>query len=79
MVWQLLQVRHLEAIPLIMIGPMWQDLVAWANRYMIEGESLLADRDDLKIPYCVNTVSEAIEIIKTAQQKWLSNQSETVN
>ncbi len=79
MIWQLLQVRHLEAIPLIMIGPMWQDLVTWATRYMIEGESPLADRDDLNIPYCVNTVSEAIEIIKTAQQEWLMNPSETVN
>jgi len=74
MVWQLLQVRHLEAIPLIMVGPMWRDLVIWANQYMIQGERQLADPSDLKIPYCVDTVSEAVEIVKTAQTQWLMNE-----
>ncbi|MGK7886886.1 MAG: LOG family protein [Crocosphaera sp.] len=73
MVWQLLQVRHLQDIPLIMVGPMWQDLVTWANQYMIKGNTPLADPSDLKIPYCVNTVLEAIEIIAKAQNKWLLN------
>jgi uncharacterized protein (TIGR00730 family) len=73
MVWQLLQVRHLEPIPLIMIGPMWGDLVAWATQYMIQGETLLADPSDLTIPHCVDTVQEAIEIIEKAQNQWLMN------
>ena len=32
MVWQLLQVRHLQDTPLILVGKMWADLVEWAAR-----------------------------------------------
>jgi len=31
MVWQLLQVRHLEKTPLIVVGRMWPGLVEWAR------------------------------------------------
>jgi uncharacterized protein (TIGR00730 family) len=31
MVWQLLQVKHLHATPLILVGKMWADLVEWAR------------------------------------------------
>ncbi len=71
MVWQLLQVRHLQDIPLIMVGPMWRDLVTWATKYMIHGKTQLADPSDLQIPYCVDTVVDAIEIVEKAQTKWL--------
>ena len=71
MVWQLLQVRHLQEIPFVMVGPMWAELVAWARKSMLQGETRLADSDDLTIPYCVDTVPEAIEIIKQSQQQWL--------
>lgn len=71
MVWQLLQVRHLDPIPLIMVGPMWRDLVNWANQYMIQGKTPLADPSDLNIPHCVDTVIEAIEIIEKTKQQWL--------
>ncbi|MDJ0660733.1 MAG: hypothetical protein QNJ42_14780 [Crocosphaera sp.] len=71
MVWQLLQVRQLESIPLIMVGPMWKDLVVWANKYMIQEKTPLADSKDIEIPYCVNTVPEVINIIEKAQQQWL--------
>lgn len=73
MVWQLLQVRHLHDIPLIMVGSMWMDLIAWANRYMIGGENQLVERKDLKIPYCVETVKEAITIIENSHQQWLGS------
>jgi hypothetical protein len=31
MVWQLLQVRHLEKTPLIFVGRMWPGLVEWGR------------------------------------------------
>ena len=70
MIWQLLQVRHLSDIPLIMVGGMWSDLVAWAKKHMIEGESVLANADDMLIPDCVDTVDDAIAILQKSQAQW---------
>lgn len=74
LVWQLLQVRHLTDKPLIMVGQMWSDLVAWAARYMVQGEEKLANCDDLEIPYCVNTIEEAIAILQASQTQWQQRQ-----
>ncbi len=39
MIWQLLQVKHLDdRTPLILIGKMYADLVAWARTYMLRPE-----------------------------------------
>src|ERR1700719_3265013 len=35
MVWQLLQVRHIEDAPLILVGKMWADLVDWARAHLL--------------------------------------------
>jgi uncharacterized protein (TIGR00730 family) len=70
MIWQLLQVRHLDDTPLILVGEMWFDLVNWAKKHMIVAERQLADAADLEIPRCVQTVEEAIAILKTAQVEW---------
>jgi uncharacterized protein (TIGR00730 family) len=74
MVWQLLQVRHLTEKPLVMVGPMWADLVTWATQYMVEGKAELASRDDIKIPQCVNTIEEAIAILQDSQAQWQKRQ-----
>ncbi len=73
MVWQLLQVRHLHNIPFIMVGSMWQELITWANQFMLGGETPLINPTDLQIPYCVDTVTEAIAIIEKSHQQWLNN------
>jgi hypothetical protein len=39
MIWQLLQVRHLQDTPLILVGKMWPGLIDWARSSM-----LLTDR-----------------------------------
>lgn len=70
MIWQLLQVRHLENTPLIVIGSMWYDLVQWAEKYMLQGEYQLASDSDLQIPSCVKTVREAIAILRDSQRQW---------
>jgi hypothetical protein len=70
MIWQLLQVRHLTDIPLIMVGDMWADLIAWSKKHMLEGELSLASPEDIFIPRCVPTVDDAIEIIKKSQAQW---------
>lgn len=63
MVWQLLQVGRLE-VPLILVGPMWRELVSWAHQQMTEGSFELASPKDMEIPRCVDTVDEAAELIE---------------
>ena len=36
MIWQLLQVRHVNDVPLILVGKRWKELVEWAARSMLD-------------------------------------------
>lgn len=63
MIWQLCQVRHIRTVPLIFIGEMWQELVEWARRHMLDGDRALLAPGDLEIPHCVDTVEEACALI----------------
>ena len=36
MIWQLLQVRHVNDVPLIMVGKMWKEFVGWAATSMLD-------------------------------------------
>jgi predicted Rossmann-fold nucleotide-binding protein len=64
MVWQLLQVRHLDDVPLILVGKMWRELVDWASRNMTGGEEILASPHDIAIPVCVDTIDEAMALLE---------------
>ncbi len=64
MIWQLCQVRHVRDLPLIFVGEMWRELVEWAKRHMLDDDRHLASPEDLEIPHTVDTVEEAIAIIK---------------
>jgi uncharacterized protein (TIGR00730 family) len=72
MIWQLLQVRKLHS-PLIMVGPMWADLVAWAKTHMLTGTTPLANSEDLAIPHCVEDFEEAIAVLKAAHAHWVQS------
>lgn len=72
MIWQLLQVRKLQNTPLIMVGPMWRDLVQWAETYMINGQVPMAAAADITIPQCVDTCANAIAILRTSHAHWLA-------
>lgn len=72
MVWQLMQVRQLHNTPLILIGPMWKELVAWAERSMAQTTPPMAGVDDVRIPTCVNSVDEAIAILRDHHAQWLA-------
>jgi predicted Rossmann-fold nucleotide-binding protein len=72
MVWQLLQVGHVEDVPLILMGPMWPELVAWADRSMLHGSFPMANAEDMHIPVCVRTADEAVEIVREHHTRWLA-------
>ena len=63
MIWQLLQVRHVEGVPLIFVGPMWKDLVVWARKHMTTGAEMLASPGDIDIPICVDTIDDAMHAL----------------
>jgi uncharacterized protein (TIGR00730 family) len=75
MVWQLLQVRHINDAPLILVGKMWADLLDWARTHLLTPQLELANPEDLAIPLCVNTADEAITVIREHQLKWQTEQA----
>src|SRR5262249_24014201 len=74
MIWQLLQVKHLDATPLILVGKMWPGFVEWARTQMLEFETPLASAEDFNIPQCVATADDAIAIIREHHTKWSREQ-----
>lgn len=70
MVWQLLQVRKLQKTPLILLGDMWEDLVDWSKKYMLQPDLKMANKEDLLIPQCVKTAEETIALIRSAHEEW---------
>jgi hypothetical protein len=78
MIWQLLQVRHVQGVPLIMVGDMWAGLVEWAKRSMLDPRLPLASPEDLQIPRCVGTADEAISLIRETHTAWLKERAGSV-
>src|SRR5262245_54627079 len=70
MIWQLLQVRHVENVPLILVGKRWTGLVDWAKTSMLDPRLALANPDDLNIPQCLETADEAIALVRELHEKW---------
>ena len=64
MIWQLLQVHHLERTPLIMVGKMWPGLIEWVRDAMLSFETPLINPEDVDIPVCVANADEAVAIIR---------------
>jgi uncharacterized protein (TIGR00730 family) len=75
MIWQLLQVRHVDNVPLILVGKMWRGLVEWARASMLDPSLALANPEDLQIPTCLDTADEAIALVRDLHGKWQARQS----
>jgi predicted Rossmann-fold nucleotide-binding protein len=71
MVWQLLQVKHVQGVPLILVGKMWPGLVDWAKASLLTTQPPLASPEDMTIPQCVNTADEAIALVRERHVKWV--------
>jgi uncharacterized protein (TIGR00730 family) len=72
MIWQLVQVHHLQGTPLILVGRMWPGLVDWARSAMLSFDPPLANAEDMDIPRCVASADEAIALIRDHYAKWQS-------
>lgn len=74
MIWQLLQVRHVDNVPLIFVGKMWKGMVDWARTSMLDPRLALASPEDFNIPRCLDTADEAITAVRELHAAWLRNQ-----
>ncbi|GAN33023.1 MAG: LOG family protein [Candidatus Brocadia sp. AMX2] len=72
MIWQLLQVRHLEDTPLILVGKMWPGLIEWTRGSMLSPDTPLANAEDMTIPHCAANAEEAIAFIREYHTAWLN-------
>jgi uncharacterized protein (TIGR00730 family) len=77
LVWQLLQVRHAENVPLILVGKMWKGLVDWAHASMLDPRLPLASPADLRIPQCVDTADEAIALVTDLHAQFTARRTTT--
>jgi len=75
MIWQLLQVRHVENVPLVLVGKMWTGLVEWSRTSMLDPRLPLASPEDMDIPRCVETADEAIALVRELHAKWVKQQT----
>ena len=74
MIWQLLQVRHMDHVPLILVGKMWRGLVDWARVSMLNPVLAVASKEDLDIPQCFDTADEAIAAMRAHHAAWKAAQ-----
>jgi uncharacterized protein (TIGR00730 family) len=70
MIWQLLQVKHIQDTPLILVGGLWPGLVDWARTSMLSTDPPLASTEDLDIPLCVPTADDAIALLRDFHAQW---------
>jgi uncharacterized protein (TIGR00730 family) len=77
MIWQLLQVKHLEDTPLILVGKMWPGLIEWARSSMLSVNPPLANVEDVAIPRCVPNADEAIALLSEHRTAWLERTQQT--
>ena len=78
MIWQLLQVGHVEGVPLILVGKMWRGLVDWTKTAMLDPRLALANPEDLQIPQCLDTADEAIAVVRDLHEKWKTGAARNV-
>jgi uncharacterized protein (TIGR00730 family) len=77
MIWQLLQVKHLEDTPLILVGKMWPGLIEWVRSSMLSVNPPLANVEDVAIPRCVPNADEAIALLGEHRAAWLERTQQT--
>ena len=70
MIWQLLQVRHVNDVPLILVGKMWRGLIEWTRTSMLDPRLPLINEQDLLIPHCVDTADDAIAVVRNLHGMW---------
>jgi predicted Rossmann-fold nucleotide-binding protein len=64
--WQLIQVNHIQKMPIILMGSMWEDLIRWAKKWMLKQK--LVNKADFDCIFIAKNNKEAMKIIEKAQK-----------
>lgn len=75
MVWQLLQVRHLNDTPLILAGRFWDGMLEWAKTVMLTPDAPLISPNDLNIPRILPDGPSIVEAIREHHAAWLAKKN----
>ena len=62
--WQLMQVKQICNVPIILLGDMWYDLVAWIRNWPLKNN--LLDDEDIELLFIAKNCSETFNIIQEA-------------
>jgi uncharacterized protein (TIGR00730 family) len=74
MVWQLLQVRHLQGTPLLLAGHFWDGLLDWARGQMLRPDVPLVSPGDLDLPTILPDGPAIIRAIREHHARWKDRQ-----
>jgi len=64
--WQLLQVKHIENIPIILLGDMWKEFLRWVHKNPLKNNYL--DNDDLDSFFIAQDINDAFKTIKKCHE-----------
>ena len=65
--WQLTQVHHIEPIPIILYGEMWNELLEWVKKWPLKEK--LMNQGDMDHIFCVKSNEEALNIILAERKR----------
>jgi predicted Rossmann-fold nucleotide-binding protein len=71
MIWQLLQVGHLQKTPLILVGKMSAELVAWCRQNMLRPDIPLASVEDIALPHSVEDGPGIMRLLRPSHADWI--------
>ncbi len=66
--WQLVQVKHICDIPIILLGEMWSDFMAWVERWPLKNG--LISGSDMSSLFIAKTSEDAMEIIRKRYEEF---------
>ncbi|PKL37128.1 TIGR00730 family Rossman fold protein [Candidatus Peregrinibacteria bacterium HGW-Peregrinibacteria-1] len=68
--WQLVQVSHVEPMPIILVGKMWPKLIKWVREELVERK--LVSPEDMDCIHIARDVEEAKKIISKEHDRYVS-------
>lgn len=69
--WQLIQVRHINPIPIILVGEMWHKLIDWIKKYPLKQR--LISNSEMHYIYIAKNNQEAMKIILRTHREFLKD------
>lgn len=68
MIWQLLQVKHISARPLVFYGEMWRGLIDWMRNDMLSRR--LINAADFDLVTCARDLDEVVAVVEQAKKRF---------